>query len=164
MVAARTAHPDKEPLRAALLAVLAAELSACEAAHRSTVDGATHAEARAENAKDTRSLEQSYLARGQALRAVALREAIEAVRSMPLGDFRGRRAALGALGTLEDDDGAARVVWLVPDGAGALLDNGLRAVSVTTPLGRALIGCSEGDAVAAPRAGAQVHYTLTSLV
>lgn len=164
MVAVPATTPDKERLRAALLAVLRAELAACEAAHRSTVDGATHAEARAENAKDTRSLEQSYLARGQALRAVALREAIEALRAMPLGDFRGRRAALGALATLEDDDGETRVVWLVPDGAGGALEGGLRAVSVTTPLGRALVGRSEGDAVEAPRGGAQVTYTLTSLV
>jgi transcription elongation GreA/GreB family factor len=95
---------------------------------------------------------------------VALREAIEALRAMPLGDFRGRRAALGALATLEDDDGETRVVWLVPDGAGGALEGGLRAVSVTTPLGRALVGRSEGDAVEAPRGGAQVTYTLASLV
>ncbi len=153
----------KESLRAALLEVLNRELAACEAAHRTTLDGATHAEARPENQKDTRSLEQSYLARGQALRAVALREAVESVRAMPLGDFRGRPVALGALVTLEDEDGLARRVWLVPDGAGAELSEGFRALSVTSPLGRLLVGRREGDEVEAPRGGGRVTYTLAAV-
>jgi len=153
----------KESLRTALLATLARELDASEAAHRTTLAEATHAEARPENQKDTRSLEQSYLARGQALRVRALREAMDTVRAMPLGDFRGRSAALGALITLEDAEGATRQVWLVPDGAGAELDNAVRALSVTTPLGRALVGRHVDDEVEVPRGNVRVTYTLTEV-
>jgi len=41
-------------------------------AQRTVVEGATHEENKPENDKDTRALEQSYLARGQAQRVVEL--------------------------------------------------------------------------------------------
>ena len=44
---------------------VAADLASLQRAHRATVEGATHEEAKPENDKDTRALEQSYLARGQ---------------------------------------------------------------------------------------------------
>ena len=58
----------KQALRDELLAALAASLATARDAHAAAVEGATHGEARAENDKDTRGLEQSYLARGQAQR------------------------------------------------------------------------------------------------
>ena len=60
---------SKITLKAVLLAQLEAALATARAAHKAAVEGATHAEARPENDKDTRGLEQSYLARGVAQRA-----------------------------------------------------------------------------------------------
>jgi len=57
--------PTKPTLKAELLALLAADLDTLERAHRATTEGATHEEAKPENDKDTRALEQSYLARGR---------------------------------------------------------------------------------------------------
>ncbi|HEX2686728.1 MAG TPA: hypothetical protein VHN14_08920, partial [Kofleriaceae bacterium] len=64
----RSAMPvnDKATLKAELVAQLVAALDLAQRAHAAALEGATHAEARAENPKDTRGLEQSYLARGQA--------------------------------------------------------------------------------------------------
>ena len=45
----------------------AADLATLEKAQHATQAAATHEEAKPENDKDTRALEQSYLARGQAL-------------------------------------------------------------------------------------------------
>ena len=54
----------KTQLRDELLAVLAAQLAVADRAHQASLEGATHEEAKPENNKDTRALEQSYLARG----------------------------------------------------------------------------------------------------
>ncbi|HWZ89090.1 MAG TPA: hypothetical protein VNW92_09580, partial [Polyangiaceae bacterium] len=62
------AAPDKARILSLLRARVAADLATMSAAQRAVVVGATHEENRPENDKDTRALEQSYLARGQAQR------------------------------------------------------------------------------------------------
>lgn len=153
-------HPLKEPLRAALIASLRAELEATEAAWRSAVAGATDEEARPENDKDTRALELSYLARGQAARVIELRESLEAVSAMALGDLRGGPAGVGARVTLEDARGAVSEVLLVIRGGGVTLPGGVRAVSITSPLGAALVGKHEGDEAEVPRGPTLVSYVV----
>src|SRR3954465_9678677 len=95
----------KLALKNELVSLLAADLEAAERAHRATREAATHEEAKPENDKDTRALEQSYLARGQARRIAALREGLAHVQSLAVGAApEGRPVALGALVTTEEDD------------------------------------------------------------
>src|SRR5262245_3484546 len=78
---------DKHALIAALCESLEAEITrATESAER-TRAGAIHEEARPENDKDTRALEASYLARGQAQRVVDLQQALKQVRFMDVRAF-----------------------------------------------------------------------------
>jgi len=77
--------PSKQALRDELARVLAADLDVRERAHRAAREGATHEEAKPENDKDTRALEQSYLARGEALRIEELRAGLADV-SARLGE------------------------------------------------------------------------------
>jgi hypothetical protein len=58
----------KAQLKAELVTILEGTLAGLERAHADARAGATHEEAKPENDKDTRALEQSYLARGQAIR------------------------------------------------------------------------------------------------
>jgi len=155
---------QKESLRAALVASLRAELDATEAAWRSAAAGATDEEARPENDKDTRALELSYLARGQATRALELRQSLELVGAMALEDFRGRPAAVGARVTLEDARGVVSVVFLVECGGGVTLPGGVRAVSITSPLGAAVVGKSEDDEVEVQRSGTTAAYTVSEVL
>jgi transcription elongation GreA/GreB family factor len=144
---------SKDPLKAELVALVKAELEAIERAHRATREGATHEEARPENDKDTRALEQSYLARGQAARVEELRAALADVTSLPLRDFVDAPAALGALVTI-DEDGRESTLFLVPAGGGARLDAGaVHVVTPRSPLGRALLGKREGEEVEVTLAG-----------
>jgi transcription elongation GreA/GreB family factor len=138
--------PPKHALKEELVAVLAADLAARERAHRAAREGATHEEAKPENDKDTRALEASYLARGEALRVEELRKGLEDVRAMPVRALReGERAALGAL-VVADEDGDASVFWLVPYGGGTRLAGGeVQVVTPKSPLGRALLGKVAGD-------------------
>jgi transcription elongation GreA/GreB family factor len=140
-------------LKAEFLALLAADLETLERAHRATTEGATHEEAKPENDKDTRALEQSYLARGQATRIEELRASIAGVTALSLRDFDGRPAALGALVTV-DEDGVESTLLLASGGGGARLASGtVQVVTPASPLGRALLGRQAGDDVELVLAG-----------
>jgi len=146
--------PSKESLRAELAGLLAADLAARERSHRAAREGATHEEAKPENDKDTRALEQSYLARGEALRVEELRQALADVQTMPLRSFgEADPAVLGALVTTEDETRAA-TCWLAPHGGGTRLAGGaIQVVTPRSPLGRALLGKRAGDDCEVPLAG-----------
>lgn len=134
---------DKTALRDELLARLSRELDVLERAHREVMEAATHEEARPENDKDTRALEQSYLARGQALRVEALREAVALCRGLSVA--AASRVVLGAVVRV-DDEGAERTLYLAPHGGGVMLAGGaVQVVTPSSPLGRALMGRVEGD-------------------
>lgn len=137
--------PSKSDLKAELLALLQADLDTLERAHRATREGATHEEAKPENDKDTRALEQSYLARGQAKRIEELRAGVADVAGLPLRDFADGAAALGALVTV-DEDGVESTLLVAPAGGGARLAGGaVQVVTPKSPLGRALLGKRPGD-------------------
>src|ERR1700722_12691730 len=136
---------SKPTLKAELLALLTADLETLERAHRATCEGATHEEAKPENDKDTRALEQSYLARGQAVRIEELRASIAAVNALAIHDFEGKRATVGALVTIEEN-GEESTLLLAPAGGGAHLADGVvQVVTPMSPLGRALLGQNAGD-------------------
>jgi transcription elongation GreA/GreB family factor len=137
--------PTKKALKAELLARLAADLETLERAHRATCAGATHEEAKPENDKDTRALEQSYLARGQAVRIEELRTSIAGVSAMPLRDSEEQVVALGALVTI-DEDGQESTLWIALAGGGLTLADGkVQVVTPRSPIGRALLGKEADD-------------------
>jgi transcription elongation GreA/GreB family factor len=143
---------NKTDLRAALVARLEHELAVMEAAQRTTVAGATHEEAKPEDDKDTRALEQSYLARGQAQRVEELRTAIAETKAMPLRAFDATTPiALSALVTAEDEKGEHRF-FLARHGGGEEV-SGVKVVTTKSPLGRALLGKVEGDDVELAQGG-----------
>jgi transcription elongation GreA/GreB family factor len=120
------------------------------AAQRAVVDGATHEENKPENDKDTRALEQSYLARGQAQRVVELQGQLNQLKALELRDFaKGAAVSLGALIAVEDERETVRY-FLAPAGGGLRLTVAGREVRVITPqspIGQALIGKRQGDDV-----------------
>ena len=131
---------DKAVLRTELAAQLAEAFASAQRAHAAAVEGATHTEARAENPKDTRGLEQSYLARGQAQRVAELEAGLAAVTALVLRDFAsGDPVAVGALVTV-DDDGEPKRLFIAPHGGGSVLAGGVQVVTPSSPLGRALLG------------------------
>ena len=71
-----------------LVGALRAERDTADRLARETANAANHPEARPENDKDTRKLELSYLAQGQAARATELESIITALLSQPPRAFQ----------------------------------------------------------------------------
>ena len=138
--------PAKPELKDELLRILTADLDTRERAHRAAREAATHEEAKPENDKDTRALEQSYLARGEAARIEELRAGLADVGAVTSRTFGPTEpAALGAL-VVTEEDGAEGVLWLAPYGGGSrLAGDRVQVVTPRSPLGRALVGKRAGD-------------------
>jgi len=138
---------SKARLKAELVAALTAAHDAARLAHQATVAGMTHEEARAENDKDTRGLEQSYLARGQAQRVEELATALAAIAAASWRRFSDRDAIeAGALVTVEED-GERSQLLIAPHGGGIVLPGPVQVVTPRSPLGAALVGRHVGDDV-----------------
>lgn len=136
---------SKAALRDELLRMLDGELSVMERAQKASQEGATHEEAKPEDDKDMRAVEQSYLARGQARRVEELRAAVNGVRGMPVRAFSEEApCAVGALITV-DEDGKTMKLFMAPYGGGAVLSGNVQVVTPVSPLGRALLGKCVGD-------------------
>ena len=82
----------KAALKAELIAALTVALDTARRAHAAAIEGATHAEAKPENDKDTRGLEQSYLARGQAQRVAELEAGLADVTALAFARVHRRRS------------------------------------------------------------------------
>lgn len=157
---------DKATLLHALRRRLADELEQVTASQEATLAGATHEESRAENDKDTRALESSYLARGLATRVVDMRDAVATLDQMAVRDFDADSPiALSALVTLEDDGERAHH-FIASAAGGERLEVGAEFINVVTPrspLGKALIGKYEGDDVDLSTPGGMRYWSVASV-
>ena len=139
---------DKRRLLDLLRAQIAEEMATLVAAAKASHEAATHEEARPENDKDTRALEQSYLARGQAARVEELQEVATRLKFLELRAYDDEGPiGPGALVEVDVDDEEA-TFFLVPVGGGRkvrLDDRDVMVVTTTSPVGRALLGKEVGD-------------------
>lgn len=144
-------QPCKRRILEYLRHQVAEELAAMENAQRGVQDAVTHEEARPENDKDTRALEQSYLARGQAKRVIELRDAKSALDALVPRDFgEDDPIATTALVRVAFGD-EEKWCFIVPTAvAGTVLEldgHRVSVLSVKAPLGRVLLGKRLGDDV-----------------
>ncbi len=142
--------PDKRRVMERLVERLTASQTQMANLAEGVRKDATHEEAKPENDKDTRALEQTYLARGQAMRAEALVEEINLLRSIDLGPLpKTSPVVAGAMLALSDDDGT-RCLFMVPHGGGYEFEVDGVQVTIVTPvsaLGKALLGREVGDEI-----------------
>jgi len=142
---------DKATLMDVVLKELTRAVDKMTERARATAASAVHEESRAEDSKDTRAIEESYLAAGQAARAGELDLDRATLRALDLKPFtEGRAIAAGALVEVEDEQGESRTLLIVPRGGGRNVHFGGREITLATPaspLGGALMGATEGDEV-----------------
>jgi transcription elongation GreA/GreB family factor len=150
---------EKVELHQHLCVLLRADLDAAIRLHKTTTASATHEEAKPENDKDTRALELSYVARGQAARVRDLETAVRETVNMPLRAFRADDPiALGALVTVMEDD-AELAFMLAPHGGGHRVGD-VQIVTPQSPMGRALLGKHVGDECEVTIAGKRRALTI----
>lgn len=144
---------DKKALLEMLKDRLEAELGRAQKRAREAAEGATHEENRAEGDKDMRATEASYVARGQAGRAGEIEESLLRVGALELLGFGpGARIAISALVELLHE-GKPLYYFLVPAAGGERLRAGgieVQTLTPQSPLGRALLGLTEGDEAELP--------------
>ena len=141
---------DKSALLETLRSRLAEEISTMSRIALEAAAAVSHEDNKPENDKDMRSTEASYLARGQAERARELERGLALLSSMPLRSFAsGERISASALVELESR-GATIIGFVLPAGGGQRLPAGsismeVQVITPTSPLGKALMGLTEGD-------------------
>ncbi len=153
---------NKPALLEAIVARLAAELDLLTRAALATYAEATDEQNKAENKYDTRSLEASYLARGQSKVVDEAAQALDNFRALAPRDFApGEPVALGAHVTAADAAGQHSHYFVGPRAGGIEVEFEQQTVMVITPqspLGRQLVGRREGDIVPIERGGRRSEY------
>ncbi len=138
----------KRTLLEAIIAALQAELATYVRAAKSARAEATDEQSRAENKYDTRGLEASYLAAGQARQVADLETAIAAFEGLSNCKFAlGEDIGVGALVELEQN--SKRTLYFIgPNAGGTEVKVGTSNVLVITPqspLGSQLQGRKAGE-------------------
>ncbi len=127
---------------------------------------ATHEENKAEDKYDTRGLEASYLALGQAKQAEETALAVQAFEALELRDFLPDDViSLGALVAVETRGRPARY-FIGPRAGGTEVEHENAIVVVITPhspLGRQLMGRRRGDALALDLGGRKTEARIASV-
>lgn len=139
---------NKRALVDQLLALMKEEIERAMKAAKDAAEGATHADNKPEGDKDMRSTEAAYIARGQAARVSEVASALARLETMPVKEFaEGARIESSALVEVEHD-GKEATYLIVPAAGGRTLEHEKKKVltlATTSPLGRALLGLTEGD-------------------
>jgi len=147
---------NKKPVLEKIVAKLEHELEMYRRAAKAAFDEATSEQSKAENKYDTRGLEASYLARGQARQLAEVEEALLQFRGMLAGPIlRSSTVAPGALVALEH--GKELLYYFVANCAGGteIVHDSKEILVITpqSPLGSQLANHKAGETVKLSIAG-----------
>jgi transcription elongation GreA/GreB family factor len=128
---------------------------------------ATHESSKAENKYDTRGLEASYLAGGQARQAKDILDSIKLYQALAVRDFApGDAINVTALVELASD-GARSTYFIGPKHGGLEIEFQGKEVTVITPqspLGQNLMGKKAGQRWTTKLGGSAVKYHVVSVI
>jgi transcription elongation GreA/GreB family factor len=156
---------DRNALLAALAKELGFLLDNARAAARLAHDTATHEENIAENKYDTLGLEAAYLAHGQTERVAQCELDLAAYQNLPTPQ-PSKGISIGSVVILADDDGNERRVLLGPAAGGVKFvyeDKSYLTITLSAPLGAALIGRCQGDDIGLDIAGRRYSYEIYAI-
>ena len=141
--------PPKSLVLQALRERIERQLASVTRSQQESQAGATHAETRAEDPKDMRSTEASYLARGLADRVGKLQFAAAQLGSLEVPPFAADAPiSAGSLIAIEDEDGEVQQHLFVPVAGGEKLvceGQVIHSLSPESPLGREVLGREAGE-------------------
>ncbi len=139
------------------------QLQAAKSSHAA----ATHADNIPDSKYETLALEASYIAQGQANRALEIELAMEDYHQLTMQLFTDEMPIrLSALVKLTDEDGNEKQVFLGPAAGGLKLryrETEILVITPTSPLGEQLIGLLVGDCFELFAAGSSKEYEITDV-
>jgi transcription elongation GreA/GreB family factor len=140
--------PEKAKVREALLAALREGLAAMARSAMDSAAGATHEENRSEGDKDMRATEESYVARGKAMRAEELAEELAKAELLVMRSFGEDDPIAPSAIVRVLVEGEPKLFFVSTQGGGRTLKvdgHELTVVTPASPVGRALVGKKVGD-------------------
>lgn len=150
---------DKKKLIETIRAQLEKDVTSLKESVKATIDAATNEESKAENEYDTRGLEASYLARGQAKRIAEIEELLLLLKHLVIKDFKDNDPiSSSALVEVEHNDKVSLFLILAKGGGVNVQFEGrnIQVVTPNSPLGEALLDQRVGG-VAVVESGPQVR-------
>ncbi len=157
---------NKQLIVGKIIAHLEEELELYRRAAKAAFDEATSEQSKAENKYDTRGLEASYLARGQARQVAETEESLIQLRSLAATPSS-PPTTIGNGTLVEMEQGKERVWYFIaPCAGGTEIRHANKDILVLTPhspLGRALVGKKAGEAVTLVLAGKPQKQKVVSL-
>lgn len=139
---------NKEQVLKRVIEELEAEVTHATQAAKTAANDATGEESRPENEYDTRALEASYVARGQAKRVAYLKEILHDIKLIPLRYFR-NSDKVGITSLVQMQHEAKKLLaFVLPKGGGFFVEvsgEKIQIVTPNTPLGEALLGAEIGE-------------------
>jgi len=156
----------KDTILATIVAELEQEVATLTAAAQTSFNDATDEESRAESKYDTRSLETSYLASGQARLAVEAREALSRFKNLNMKSFKQEDAiALSAFIEVRTDR-ETNYYFLGPSSGGLEIrqsDKTIMVITPQSPIGSRLLGKKQGDTVTVTLGRNQERLTIVDV-
>jgi len=157
---------NKTVLLKQIVAALGESLEVIERAARASHAEATHESSRAESKYDTRGLEASYLAGGQARQALEIMDSIKMYQSLAARDFApGDLIDLTAVVKLETD-GVPALYFIGPKSGGVEVDfegDEITVITPQSPLGQNLVGKKAGQGWTSKVGGSTVNYRIVKV-
>ncbi|HMA94249.1 MAG TPA: GreA/GreB family elongation factor [Polyangiaceae bacterium] len=158
---------DKRRILEAIVEQIDAEIATMTRIAREAAEAVSHEDNRAEGSKDMRSTEASYIARGQAERAMELERSRARLGSLDLKEFNAN-SSIEATALVELQHQRQRSYYfLLPVGGGRRVDYAgttIHTITPTSPLGSALLGLSVSDEVEVPTPSTPKLYEVMTLV
>lgn len=149
-----------------IIAVLAAELESYNISARAAFAAATDPQSKAENKYDTRSLEASYLARGQSQQMLEIMRTLQQYETMQPREFRaGAPIDIGAIVELERE-GERSFFFLGPGAGGTEIECDGEEILVITPqspMGQELLGRKQGESAQLPAGRVKAAFRVVAV-
>lgn len=136
----------KEIIKTELLKQARLKLEEATKAYETSRDLTTSSEFKSEGKYDTRAIESGYLAGAQKARVESLKIEIERLENIPTSETS-HETQVGSILKLESDN-KIQNYFLCPSSGGSQVfveSEAIQVISLSSPLGRALIGLSSGD-------------------
>ena len=159
-------HLNKRTIIDKIIAALAADLESYNISARAAFAAATDPQSKAENKYDTRSLEASYLARGQSQQMLEIMRTLQLYETLPVREFAsGAAIDIGAVIELERE--GERTFFFLGPGAGgteiACEGKEILVITPMSPMGQELLGRKQGEAAQLPAGRAKAAFRVVAV-